>query len=413
MFGRIVLLSLAGVLLATSAFGSGYRIPEQSVNSVALSNAYVANTPSADAAYFNPANMAWLEDGAMLEGGITYINLHEITYADAAVALFNGDSKKEHFFVPTLFVVSPVYKNLRFGVSLVSPAGLTKRWDEFYPKTFAQEFSLTVVEANPTVSLKLNDKFSFALGGRVLYSEGVVKSSGQVAAGVTASRDLEGDTTEFGFNAALSFRPQENLALAATYRSKVDLDLEGTATLVTNTGAPAPLTYTGGASVSVPTPAVFTLGGAYTFGNATIELVYDRTYWSSYKTLDFEYPVNLVNPVLIGTFDAPLDKSWKDTDAFRIGLTYRATDKLTLMAGFGIDDNPVPAATIGFELPDSDARLYSVGARYKYSEAMELGVAYLYDYKDSRTATSASGAVNGTFDEASAYLLNVSLAYKF
>lgn len=405
MSGKIVLLTLAGVLLATSAFGSGYRIPEQSVNSVALSNAYVANTPSADAAYFNPANMAWLGDGTMLEGGLTYINLHEITYTDAAVALYSGDSKTEHFFIPTLFVVSPAYNNLRFGVSLTAPAGLTKRWDEAFPKTSAQEFSLTVVEANPAVSFKMNDKFSVALGGRVLYSEGVVKNAGS---------DLEGDTTEFGYNVALSFKPLESMALALTYRSKVDLNLEGDATIKHPLVLLALGGITGcGAEVSVPVPAVATLGGSYSFGDATIELVYDRTYWSAYENLDFDYN-NAIVEASLGTSRA---KDWKDTGAFRIGFTYQANDKLKLMAGFGIDDNPIPAAAVGFELPDSDARLYSVGGRYKYSEAMEIGVAYLYDYKDmrkvnNRTVANPTG-VNGTFEDASAYLLNVSLAYKF
>ena len=36
---------------------SGYKIPETSTNSVALSGANIAHTRSTDAAYDNPANM--------------------------------------------------------------------------------------------------------------------------------------------------------------------------------------------------------------------------------------------------------------------------------------------------------------------------------------------------------------------
>ncbi|NCC94022.1 MAG: hypothetical protein EOM10_12190, partial [Opitutae bacterium] len=47
-----------------TALASGYRIPEQSVNSTARAGGYVAHTPAADASYFNPANMDWLDSKA-------------------------------------------------------------------------------------------------------------------------------------------------------------------------------------------------------------------------------------------------------------------------------------------------------------------------------------------------------------
>ena len=42
--------ALVTLIAAGSAYGSGYRIPEQSVNSTARAGAYVAYTPGADAA---------------------------------------------------------------------------------------------------------------------------------------------------------------------------------------------------------------------------------------------------------------------------------------------------------------------------------------------------------------------------
>ena len=82
------------------------------------------------------------------------------------------------------------------------------------------------------------------------------------------------------------------------------------------------------------------------------------------------------------------------------------------MAGFAIDKNPIPDSTIGFELPDSDALLYSLGARYKVNNNLELGAAYLYDTKGSRSATGSSGGVNGNIDGAAAHLVTVGLTYK-
>ena len=59
---KIALLAITGIFTAGSALASGWRIPEQSVNSTALSAAYVANAHGADAAYFNPANMSFETD---------------------------------------------------------------------------------------------------------------------------------------------------------------------------------------------------------------------------------------------------------------------------------------------------------------------------------------------------------------
>lgn len=42
----------------------------------------------------------------------------------------NGDSKEEHFYVPTFHYVSPMIGDWRYGLSIVAPGGLSKRWDE-------------------------------------------------------------------------------------------------------------------------------------------------------------------------------------------------------------------------------------------------------------------------------------------
>ncbi|RUM38472.1 MAG: aromatic hydrocarbon degradation protein, partial [Desulfobulbus sp.] len=55
---KIAIATLGLLVAAGSAYGSGYRIPEQSLNSTARAGANVAYTPSADAAFFNPANMS-------------------------------------------------------------------------------------------------------------------------------------------------------------------------------------------------------------------------------------------------------------------------------------------------------------------------------------------------------------------
>ncbi|HIJ78140.1 MAG: outer membrane protein transport protein [Desulfobulbaceae bacterium] len=417
---KITVITLATIIAATgTAFGSGYRIPEQSMNSVALSGAYVANTQGADTSYFNPANMGWLADGWHSEANLGYIHLTSIDYADNDTPAKNGSSKKEDFLLPQLHLVSPAFGNFRFGLSVTYPAGLSKRWEAAFPKSSAEDFTLKTYEFNPTVSYKISDRIAIGGGARIIHSTGKVKSTAVDPIPGTVSlliRDMKGDTTEYGYNLALTIKPVTNLTLAATYRSKVDLDEEGDATLLAMSpagGGTVIGTYSGGASVSVPVPAVLTFGAAYTFDRTTVELTYDKTYWNAYEQLDFNYTGALTDPfnILTPAFDTPRARNWTNSEAYRIGVTHQFNEQWTMMAAFAIDKNPVPDNTLAFELPDSDAKIYSIGARYQYNDKLLVGLAYLYDDKESRTVTNSS--VDGTFDNAAAHLVSANLQYRF
>ncbi|RUM36533.1 MAG: aromatic hydrocarbon degradation protein, partial [Desulfobulbus sp.] len=121
---KIAIATLGLLVAAGSAYGSGYRIPEQSLNSTARAGANVAYTPSADAAFFNPANMSWLDNATIFEANATYIDLKDIEYRDNRTPAFNGTADVESFFVPTFFIVSKDYSGMRIGLSLDAPAGL-------------------------------------------------------------------------------------------------------------------------------------------------------------------------------------------------------------------------------------------------------------------------------------------------
>lgn len=399
----LVLLSLA----ACALFAGGYKIPETSLNSVALSAATVAHSNGADGAYYNPANMIFMKNENVLEANLLYIGLSDVEYKSAATTI---NAKREDFIVPSLHYVSQDVNGMRFGLSVVSPAGLSKRWNSAPAIYTAEEFTLQTVEINPTVAFKINQKTGVALGVRAIYSEGVVKSTSPIA-----SRDMDGDSLDFGYNLALAYKPTSELELALTYRSNVDLSVKGNALLsYTGTlGGSVPLgTYTSSssASVSVPVPALFNAAIAYTFATkTTLEFVYEKNFWSEYKELDFNYGSG-VNPVTNVVFGAPIAKNWKDTDVFRFGVTQKL-DALTLMGGVVIDESPVPEATLGFELPDSDSVSVSLGARYRINEKLNIGLAALYSIREEREVTNSS--LSGEFSNANVLMVASALEYRF
>ena len=193
---KILTLSL---LTTTLLSAGGYQIPEVSTNALALSAATIAHA------------------GIVLKA--TKFKGTGTQDGDNIVA------KQERFVVPSLHYVSSKMAKFRFGMSVVVPGGLTKRWSDSPAKDSAEEFSLEVVEVNPTLSYLLLDNLSVAVGARALYSQGTVKSSS------SASRDMQGDSFDYGYNLALAYKPMSNVEFGMTYRSNVDLSEEGNAKL--------------------------------------------------------------------------------------------------------------------------------------------------------------------------------------
>lgn len=425
---KVSILALSLVFCASSALASGWRIPEQSVNSTALSAAYTAAASGADASYFNPANMVFDTETEkyQFEMDINYIHLTGVEYEDNRSSTLDAESESEDFFIPLFHLVSPEYKDFRFGVSLTTPAGLSKRWEGNWASMTAEEFTLEVFELNPTIAYKISDKFSIGGGVRAVYSRGKVSSSNLAftpTAGASGyySRKLDGDSIDFGYNLALSVRPIDNLTTSVTWRSRVDLDLDGSnarlSYIAADLGSGAPIypshSYTGGGEVSVPIPEVLTVAAAYTFQSTTVEISWDRTFWSDYEELDFNYESS-ASSLLEGVFGTAVDKNFDDSDAFRIGVSHKLmADRLTLMVGFAIDETPVPNQTLGFELPDSDAKIYSCGFRYQLDETYEVGMAFLYDQKDERDVSDNNTSIDGEFSNSSAYMVTTGMMMKF
>ncbi len=403
---------LSTIVVSSVLMAGGYKIPETSTNAVALSAANIAHNKSADAAYYNPANMVFMEDTNHIEVDLTYIGLDSIKYKGSVSGTSTSglESESESFIIPSIHYVSGKAGETRIGLSITAPGGLSKRWNEEPAKTTAEEFTLQVVEINPTVAIPVNDKLAVAFGFRIIYSSGIVKSNGTIASGVTASRDMEGNSLDYGYNLALAYKPMPELEFGMTYRSDVSLGQEGSAKLETTHPLADPNTYDGDAYVSVPLPATFAAAVAYTLPTeTTIEFVYEKTYWSSYKELAFSYD-GTEGSVLGSIFGTVKPKNWKDTNTFRLGLT-QELDSMTLMAGMVYDESPVPEETIGFELPDSNSLAVSLGGRYQVTEKIDVALAALYSMRESRTVENDS--LDGEFSDGNVLIVSMGVGYKF
>ncbi len=390
---------------ATAAIASGWRIPEQSIDSMGKAGANIASASRADAAYYNPAKMGWLADRWQMEMDANYIHLSAVDYNDDRRVSFNHQSDKEDFLIPSAFIASPNFGGMRFGLAFVAPYGLAKHWKNGYGQAFVKKFGLAVFEVNPTVSYTLGEKVGIAAGARIVRASGSVHSDASVI-GKELSRDMNGKTTEWGWNAAINVRPTDGLDLAVTYRSYIDLQFADSSSL-NLMGKRLTLD----SAISIPAPAVLSASAAYDiYDDITVEFTWDRTFWSEYDKFDFDF-----TPMIPGNPYEPAQvRNWDDSDAFRLGLNYRLNEAVELLAGVGYDRSPTPVSTVDFSVPDSDAWLYSFGVRYKISERMEIGLSTLYDKKENRSRRlNPSEPVYGSFSNVSAFLVTVGVNYTF
>ena len=414
-----VLLTLTWMLAGPGiALGAGFQIPNQSLKAIGSAGANIAYTTGPDAAYYNPANMSFLDDHLQLEASLTTLWLPEITYRDNRGAFLDGESDFEIFYLPQLHIASQDYRDFRFGFSLTYPYGLAKHWDQPFPGASTEKFSLEVIEASPSVSYRLNDQLSIGGGVRFLYAKGEVSSNASnppiaiIPPDVSLGRDMEADDIAFGYNLAATYRPTREWRLAATYRSGVDLELDGDATLTAALGGlPLPGNYDGSAAIDLTLPPVLSLATAYTFGDLTVEVAWSRTFWSEVDELDFEFDQDFTSTPF-ALFDQPVPKDWNDSDALRFGLTYELSKTLTTTAGFAIDETPIPEKTVNFDLPDADAYMYGLGIQYSPSDTLRLGISYMYYHTTSRKVTSSTTGLDGKFDDGGAHAITVGIITK-
>lgn len=408
-------LLLLFTLSPATTQASGFRITNQSLGAVGMSGAHVAYTPGPDASYYNPANMSFLTDHWQLETSLTVLHLPEIEYTDDRGSSFNGHSEEEFFYLPLVHVATEHSGKFRYGFSLIYPFGLSKQWQQVYPKSYAEEFSLLTVEANPTMAFSITDWLSIGGGLRIVYGKGEVKNEiGGFLPPLSLRSSLKGTDTSLGYNLALSARPTSKWTVATTYRSEVRLDLNGDADFSTSGGVFPP--YTGRGEVSINLPAVLSLATSYSWDRLTVELGWDRTFWSSFEKLDFLY-----SPELTGTpyalLDVILQKKWDDSDAYRLGLSYAWNEQWTSTLGLAYERTPVPASTLGFELPDSDAMVYCAGIRYRYSTDLEYGLSYMYYQTKTRTIDAATdlnlSGIDGRFNDGGAHALTIGVIATF
>ena len=228
---RNLVVAFGVCMIVVQSFGNGFKIQEQSLNATALSSAYIAGARGADASYYNPANMGfendWGENKSEFELATSLIKIPgfnfdvattnqglysktTMDYSNAIQGIFDfcgsgigqalcggigiddladlnkpvilehsvpdsqivtGSTGDTNFVLPKMFYKSRTNHGITFGGSFVASSGLAMQWAGKGGE-FLQDVFIMMIEASPSISWTINNRFSVGFGYRVMYAMG-------------------------------------------------------------------------------------------------------------------------------------------------------------------------------------------------------------------------------------------------
>ncbi|KRT72354.1 MAG: OMPP1/FadL/TodX family outer membrane transport protein, long-chain fatty acid transport protein [Deltaproteobacteria bacterium CSP1-8] len=441
--GKVLAFLVVLLFAATSAMAGGFRLPEAGAKAMSMGFAFTAQANDPSAIYFNPAGIVQLE-GNNVKVGVTYIKENGGTFT-GITPLTGGASVSEtqkdlDFFVPNAFITRKASPNFAYGVGIFSPFGLGQEYENRNTSIFRSQITkidLMTLVVNPTVAWKVNEFLSVGAGIDFMYGKAELARTPvgiDNATGFPANifnSGLEGDGTAWGYNFGVLLTPTKQLKIGVAYRSKFDLEIKDGDVDLSNVFSgnintplgplppqgPAPIGFGGPSfnttgSATLHIPATLDLGVAYILDRLTLEVDASWTFWHSWKSLNID---NKDNRAFLPDTSSP--KNWDDVVAIYIGGEYRVTDPLALRLGFRWDPTPVPAETMGPELPDADKLYYCAGAGYKVRN-WTFDLAYMYVDKKDRTENNlrTEGGIPVGFNgkwTGDAHLVAFDIGYKF
>lgn len=356
-------LSLLAVMAVTStASAGGFDIHEQSTVFMGSASAGAAAGGSLGSMFWNPASTAQFS-GLNTESSYTLIlpdaNI-DITSSpfgaghsgNIGIDATTSASYGAYQFAPDLWL----------GIAITSPFGLATKPDNVgYPGSYLGVTSkLLTVNANPTIAYRIAPGITIGAGIQIEWAQGKLQFREPIVDDVA---QFGGTDWAFGATAGITIEPMAGTTIGLGYRSQMTHDLEGTfhGDLITG-GANVPAVGT----INLPDIVTLSLRQVVTPTTRLLGTV-QWSNWSRFKDLSLSTPI-------VGL---SVPANWDDGWFFSVGGEYDYSSNLTLRTGVAYEISPIDDATKRLvQIPDNNRVWLSVGASYKWSEAITLDVAY-------------------------------------
>jgi long-chain fatty acid transport protein len=137
-----------------------------------------------------------------------------------------------------------------------------------------------------------------------------------------------------------------------------------------------------------------------------VEVDWTRNGWSEFDKIQVDGDVS-------GTLIEDTNE-WKDSNAYRFGVTYQLLEATQLRFGYSYDEKAQPDDYFSARVPDNDRQLFAAGVAHSLQGGWQVEAGYLYATTGERNVRgarpfdpSAPGDINGTTAIAGKYESNV------
>lgn len=374
------LLSLTLMTFATSiVFAGGYRVSLQGQKQLAMGHTGVAVVNSAEVLFFNPAGMAFLEDRFNFSAGANIL----VAKTRFQNETYNWKAHTNNVGTPfNAYVAYKVTDWLSVGLAVYTPYGSAVKWDKDWQGShLVNDIDLQAVYVQPTVSIKVNDKFS--IGGGPIYVNGSANLNRNLSRNLTDEAgnrsnitiDAKG-ITAWGYTLGFMFNPTDRIRMGFNYRSEITVEARGEKATFHNIPSFLQGTFTDTKfDADFPLPAEISVGISFQVTDKLLLAAdYNRTQWKVYDALVVDFENNVptsYNP-----------RNYKDSDAYRLGAQYTANEKFTFRAGWYVDQSPVQDGYFAPETPRNSSMGFTGGLTYQINKKLGVDFSFLYLHFD-------------------------------
>jgi long-chain fatty acid transport protein len=367
----VIALALLG---ANQALAGGLWLSEYNQSTQGRAGAgEEAGTGDASDAFFNPASMSRHTESQLMVGGGLILPQVEFDVEQGSPFNGNGDGGDAGGLTPSasVFYSRPLNDKWSVGMSGLALTGSALDYDDDWVGRFeAQDVTLIVIGAIPSVAFKVTDKLSLGVAVPVMYSNlelDIAVPKLITGSGSEGKAEIDGDDVQVAASVSFHYQFSERTALGGRASSKFEFDYDGNIG-TQNIGRV-------GVSTELTLAALARIGLSHEFN--------DR--WSGYATLGWDDWSQMNEVILSGNSNGvALPRDWHDTYHSALGADYRLDDQWTLRAGMAYDSSPTNGNDRTADMPIDEQFRYAIGADYLRKSGMKVSGSLVYaDYGDA------------------------------
>jgi long-chain fatty acid transport protein len=359
-------------LIPAVLLAEGYQINLQGARQTGMGHTGTGLNFGSSSIHFNPGALAFMESKVEFTTGGSVIFSNNTFQKQGTDYSHQSDNPSGTPFF--FYAAAKVASDLVAGLGITTPFGNSLVWgDDWDGRYLIQDISLAAIYFQPTLSYRLNDKFS--VGAGLVYAVGNVdlhKALPVQDSQGDGQAELSGKTDAFGFNAGIFYQVNTGFSLGLSYRSTINMEMtEGDASFSTpaSLALQFPDTHF---KAALPMPGGVQLGAGWQV-NDKLLLAADLQYvlWSEYSELSFDFEAETVP-------DSYSERNFENTLIYRVGAEYVIQPKITSRIGFAYDSTPIPEGYLTPETPGANKLNYTFGLSYHFAELISLDFSLQY-----------------------------------